>query len=177
MAGRKVKKGITADWDELLPKKGKPKRELNPYNEEQAQYVLTQMSVYGRSLLSICQDEEAPPRESFYRWMRDNPVLSAQYARAREDLGDHAADEIAELARTVTPESASADRVKLDALKWRAERLKARSYSPTARVEATGKDGGPILTEQVKTIDATALDADARDALKQALLAVKNQAD
>jgi len=40
-------------------------------------------------------------------------------------------------------------------------------------VQKLEHDGGPIRTEQVKTIDATALDPDARDALKRALLAAQ----
>lgn len=173
MAGRK-KKGISADWSELIPQPGEPSsRRKTPYDPPVADYIIEQIEVYGRSLLSICDDPEAVSRAIFFRWMEDHPELRVRYARAREALADHAADEIAEIARTVTPESAVADRVKLDALKWRAERLKPRSYSPTARVENTGAGGGPIQLEAVKTIDAAALDPDAREALKQALLAAK----
>jgi len=57
------------------------------------------------------------------------------------------------------------------AIFWMKTRARWREVHHT---EISGPNGAPIQTEQVKTIDATALDADARDALKQALLAVKD---
>jgi len=49
----------------------------------------------------------------------------------------------------------------------------ASGWVDTAKIEHTGDGGGPIQTQQVKTIDATALDPNAREALKRALLAAK----
>jgi len=43
------------------------------------------------------------------------------------------------------------------------------------KTEVSGPNGAPIQTQQVATIDARSLDPDARDALKQALLAAKEQ--
>lgn len=179
MPGRKGK-GIKADWDELLPQKASktPAKRGHggqpvPYDQAQADYVIDQMEIYGRSMLSICEDAQAPTRHTFFKWMERHAELRERYARARESLADHAADMIAELAETVTPETAVADRVKLDALKWRAERLKPRTYSPTQRTEQTGPGGGPIQVATVQTVDVMALDPDAREALKQALLAAK----
>jgi len=56
-----------------------------------------------------------------------------------------------------------------------ASKLNRNTYGDVNKTEVSGPNGAPIQTQQVATIDARSLDPDARDALKQALLAAKEQ--
>jgi len=49
----------------------------------------------------------------------------------------------------------------------------ATGWFDTQKLEHAGDGGGPVQVQQVTKIDARSLTAEARDALKQALLAVK----
>lgn len=66
-----------------------------------------------------------------------------RYARARDIAADLFESDILMHAEASTPETAAADRVKVDALKWVAARRAPRRYSERLLQETTGKDGGP----------------------------------
>ena len=66
---------------------------------------------------------------------------------------------------------------KFNAMVWRTS-MQARfrdDYTERKISEVTGKDGGAIQTESKVAIDASALDPDAREALRAAALAVLNK--
>ncbi len=67
-----------------------------------------------------------------------------RYARAREAQADALADEIMDEARAATEKNANAKRVLIDALKWRAGKLKPKVYGNKIDHSHGGKDGGPI---------------------------------
>jgi hypothetical protein len=66
------------------------------------------------------------------------------YARAREAASDLFESKIIERIQTVTSESAAADRVAIDALKWVAARRSPKKYGDKVTQEVTGIDGQPI---------------------------------
>lgn len=72
---------------------------------------------------------------------RDN---ADNYARAREAASDLFESKIIERIQTVTSESAAADRVAIDALKWIAARRSPKKYGDKVTQEHTGADGKPI---------------------------------
>ncbi len=109
----------------------------------------------GESLRGICADTHIPDTSTIRRWLAHEdaknmpPVYAefrAQYARAREDQADALADEILDEARAATEKTANAKRVLIDALKWRAGKLKPKVYGPKVDHEITGRGGGPIET-------------------------------
>ncbi len=109
----------------------------------------------GESLRGICADAHIPDTSTIRRWLahadaKDMPPVYAefriQYAHAREDQADALADEILDEARVITAETANAKRVLIDALKWRAGKLKPKVYGPKVDHEITGRGGGPIET-------------------------------
>lgn len=55
-------------------------------------------------------------------------------------------EKILATADSCTPESAAADRVKIAAYQWRAERLKPKAYGNKVGVEATGSIAVTIAT-------------------------------
>lgn len=72
------------------------------------------------------------------------PQHVEQYARARETASDLFETDIIEAALASSPETASADRVKIDALKWVAARRSPKKYGDKVQQEHTGANGGPI---------------------------------
>jgi hypothetical protein len=67
-----------------------------------------------------------------------------KYARAREAASDLFESKILERVELITPESAAADRVAIDTLKWIAARRSPKKYGDKITQELTGKDGQPI---------------------------------
>ena len=114
-------------------------------------------------------------RGSVYKWMEDHPEFKTWCARAREGLADYKVHEIDHVIKSVTPESASADRVKLAGLQWRAEKIFPKKYAPKQHTEVTGKDGSPIQMQQHTIIDSSTLDPDQRDTLRAILMAAQGQ--
>lgn len=101
----------------------------------------------GRSLAAILQDRPDFPS---YDWakqqLRSNPALRAQYDVAVEERGDFLAEEIVAIADTPLPEGldgreASAwvqlQRLRLDARRWTAARLRPRVWGDRLDVSVT----------------------------------------
>jgi transcriptional regulator with XRE-family HTH domain len=83
------------------------------------------------------------------RWVTLNEKISEQYARAREAASDLFENDIYDAAMAVTPDTATADRVKIDALKWIAARRAPKRYGDKVTTEHTGPNGGPIQLRDV----------------------------
>ena len=120
------------------------------YSDEIASQVWVLLAA-GHSLRKICTDPRNPCRTTIYQWIQDNADFAHQYARAREMGADAWFDKLTELAESVTPETAAADRVKADILKWAASKLRPRVYGDRVTNEVTGADGGAIKVESVVT--------------------------
>ena len=80
---------------------------------------------------------------SIIAWLTDTAERTEQYARARDAAADLFETEIIEAALCVSPETASADRVKIDALKWVAARRAPKRYSERLQqqIDHTSSDG------------------------------------
>jgi len=136
-----------------------------------ADHIITQMMEHGRSLRSICQaDDGMPNMMTVLRELDRNPEFVARYARARETMADHAAEDAMAIARASTPETAASDRVKLIAHQWYASKLRPRVYGVDSKTTITGPGDGPIQIAAV-TLDASELDEDQRAVMRAALLA------
>jgi hypothetical protein len=96
-------------------------------------------------------------------WIYGDSQRAAMYARAREDRADVLADEMVSIADeteviTIIDEETGAvelkldatavarNRLRVDARKWVASKLKPRIYSDKVVQEHTGANGGPIQT-------------------------------
>lgn len=100
----------------------------------------------GDSLRTVCDVEGMPSRETVRRWLRDNEVFRAQYARARDEQADGYADRA--VYEAMTANDAALGRLRMDALKWAAGKLAPKRYGD--KVQHTGSDGeGPVQTETV----------------------------
>lgn len=114
-----------------------------------------------------------PDYSQIMRWIDADENLCEKYTRAREAQADFMADEIVEIsdseAEVVVDQNGvarkdSADiqhkRLRVDARKWTASKLKPKKYGDKVTTEHTGKDGGSI---QVTAIQITG-DMDAKEA-------------
>ncbi|MHA6684487.1 terminase small subunit-like protein [Mesorhizobium sp. A556] len=99
----------------------------------------------GRSLRSICEDDEFPDKATVYRWLAAHEEFRDQYALARELQADTLFDDILEIsddARNDWMERRGEDdagwaangehiqrsRLRVDARKWMAGKLRPKKY-------------------------------------------------
>lgn len=109
----------------------------------------------GFSMIQICNRPHMPNRSTILRWMNDDNDFATRCAQARELQADLMDDMIMELINNTTPETSKADRIKLAAMQWRAEKLKPKKYGNKVAQEISGPNSGPIQHESV--IDYTKL--------------------
>ena len=144
------------------------------YDPVVAELICSEIAV-GKSLYKIAMEHECVPTlQTVYNWLRVHPEFNLIYTRAREDQQNYYVDQLVAISDDNSIPS-DQKRVMVDTRKWLASKLNRTTYGDVNKTEHTGPGGGPIQTQQVATIDASSLDADARDALKQALLAAKDK--
>lgn len=97
----------------------------------------------GMSLRAICRDEAFPAKSSVFKWLGQHEAFADQYERAREAQADSMADDIADIAdrSDIDPND---KRVRIDARKWLAGKLRPKKYGDKVTAELTGDGGGPI---------------------------------
>jgi hypothetical protein len=108
------------------------------YSRELGLLICSQVAE-GKSLRSICRQEDMPATSSVFLWLHDYPEFSEHYAKAKSSSADAFFEDIVELADKVLngqyePQAA---RVALDAKKWAAAKLKPKVYGEQQR-ESTG---------------------------------------
>ncbi len=135
----------------------------------------------GESLNSICRDESMPGLSTVYRWIAAQDEFRELYARAREDQADTLADEIVDISDDahndwmerngkddvgwqLNGEHIQRSRLRVDARKWVAAKLKPKKYGERVQQELTGADGGPLQTQQtvyvIQEAESRALESD-----------------
>ena len=119
----------------------------------------------GRSVRSVCRDESMPSVKTIMRWLRENEEFRQQYARAKEESADAMADDILEIADDLS-EDAQSRRVRIDARKWIASKLKPKRYGDKVEQTVQGPDGGPVqlVERRIVLVKATGESLDAADA-------------
>lgn len=73
--------------------------------------------------------------------VQEHPSFEKRYACARDAASDLFENDIYDAAMLATPETAAADRVKIDALKWIAGRRSPKKYGDRVLQEHTSPDG------------------------------------
>ncbi|MBI9081885.1 MAG: hypothetical protein JEY79_19365 [Pseudodesulfovibrio sp.] len=90
----------------------------------------------GHGLPEIVAMPDMPSRSTIYEWISRNAQASDMYARAREEQADYMADQIVRIAdEEYDPQKA---RVRIDARKWVAAKLKPRRYGDKVQADVTG---------------------------------------
>ena len=118
----------------------------------------------GRSLRSICKDEDMPGLTAVFRWLGEKEDFQQQYARAREAAADALVEEILDISDDGTNdwmekhgkdsagwiengEAIGRSKLRVDARKWIASKLKPKKYGEKLTSEVTGADGKPLIPE------------------------------
>lgn len=146
------------------PKDRHPGGRPTDYTNEVADYICEQL-VEGRSLRDICREESMPNIATVFRWLHKFPEFGDQYARAREEQAETLADEIISIADDKTrdmkvledgrevpdAEVVARSRLRVEARKWVASKLKPKKYGDKIQQEHTSPDGsmGPTRIEIV----------------------------
>lgn len=133
----------------------------------------------GESLRSICSDDDMPNKATVFRWLGSDENLSDQYARARESQADAIFDEILDIADDArndwmerggeddagyqaNGEHIQRSKLRIDARKWMAGKLRPKVYGDKIQQEHTSPDGSmtPVAGFDIQVVDASQDDAD-----------------
>lgn len=96
----------------------------------------------GESLRTICDAPDMPNKATVFRWLAANEAFSDQYARARETQADVIADEILAISdEEPDPQKA---RVRIDARKWLAGKMRPKVYGDKVTNVHSDPDGKAI---------------------------------
>jgi hypothetical protein len=114
--------------------------------------------VEGESLRSICRDEAMPGLSTIFKWLGEHPEFVEQYTRAKEEQAETLADEIVAIADEQDYEKIEIDgvplavkfdstavarnRLRMDARKWVASKLKPKKYGD--KLELAGDKDSPL---------------------------------
>lgn len=130
------------------------------YTEDMALAICGRLAD-GESLKSICAGDDMPDKATVYRWLAADEAFRDMYARAREDQADTLADEIVAIADeaevsakqdgeevhlALDATAVARNRLRVDARKWVAAKLKPKKYGDRISQEVSGPDGGPVET-------------------------------
>lgn len=101
----------------------------------------------GKSLVKVCNELQIEYRYVF-DWLKENKEFSDNYTRAREDQADFHADELLDIA---DDESIPADsrRIRVDARKWKAGKMKPKKYGDSTQLKHADADGNKLTLGMV----------------------------
>ena len=104
--------------------------------------------VDGKSLRAIAALDDMPALRTIMDWLERHAEFAQRYARAKEAQADLMAEDIIDLSdeamNALTSEQAQAYRLRVDARKWVAAKLKPKKYGDRTAHEHSGPDGAPI---------------------------------
>lgn len=104
------------------------------YTDKKAD-AICQRLMQGEGLITICKDDDMPSTVTVFNWLDKYPEFFNKYVRAREIQAEIQADEI--LYISDTEEDVNRAKVKIDARKWTASKLKPKKYGSFQQVEMT----------------------------------------
>lgn len=97
-------------------------------------------------------------QKSVWTWLEKDASFAQRYARAKEECADLYAEEIAEISDelpdgTLDPQVFNArQRLRVDARKWTASKLKPKKYGDKIDTTVSGPDGGPVKIERIERV-------------------------
>ena len=108
----------------------------------------------GESLRKICKDDKMPSLVAVWKWLNNSEELVKQYTRAREEQAETLVDEMIDIAdykkddtyldengkEIIDQEVIARSRLRVDARKWVASKLKPKKFGDYTKVQAEIKD-------------------------------------
>lgn len=116
--------------------------------------------IEGESLRKIAKDDHMPAASTIFKWLASNEEFAEQYARAKEAQADAMADEIVDIADGDNGADPQRDRLRVDARKWVAAKLKPKKYGDKLDVTSGGEKLAPEMDDIAKATRLAAIFAD-----------------
>ena len=115
----------------------------------------------GRSLRSICEQDDQPDQTTVYRWLRTEEAFRLQYARAREDQAETIFDEMLQIADDgsndtwmnedgldiLNTDHIQRSKLRIDARKWVLGKMAPKKYGDRLQLANDPDDPMPGLTD------------------------------
>jgi hypothetical protein len=89
----------------------------------------------GRSLRSVCSDDDMPHRRDVNKWINEVAGASDQYARACEERAETLFDELVDIADNA--QDAQLARLQVDTRKWYLSKVKPKKYGDRSQIDHT----------------------------------------
>lgn len=134
-------------------------RGMDRDNAQLAQDIIAHM-LGGKSCRASCKDVGVP-LASFMRWVSNDESLADQYARAREMLIEHMAEDLLQISdeAVATTAAGSTDsgavakqRLQVDTRKWLLSKLAPKKYGDKVEHDLKSSDGSMTPTQPVYRI-------------------------
>lgn len=128
----------------LAPKPAPPKEYAQPEKDRWRKALCEHISD-GGSVTGFCRQYPAgPSKAQWYQWLQDDPIFADLYAQAREISADTLADDCISIADEVRDAThmdsarVNAARLRVDARKWCASKLKPKVYADRIETVQSG---------------------------------------
>ncbi len=136
------------------------------YTQDLADRLCEQLAE-GVSMHRACEPDDMPSKRSVFRWLRTDEEFRHQYENAKAEAADFLAEEMIEIAddgtndwmekenkdgstyEVVNSEHIQRSRLRIDARKWIASKLKPKKYGDKTSTEITGADGEALFPTDV----------------------------
>lgn len=134
------------------------------YSQELAD-KLCALLAEGMSMHRACEPDDMPDKRTVFRWLRTKEEFCHQYEEAKAEAADFLAEEMIEIAddgtndyitkknndgseyEVVNSEHIQRSRLRIDARKWIASKLKPKKYGDKVTQEVSGPDGEPLQAQ------------------------------
>jgi len=149
------------------------------YTEELGLEICERIA-HGESLTKICAPDSMPKVSTVYRWLLKEKAFCDMYARSREDQSDTLADQIMDIGeevpmmvitdedgkvtKRIDPAGVNRNRLRVDARKWVAAKLKPRKYGD--RQVLAGDPDAPLEVKHSGTLDEVILNLERKRQLQ-----------
>lgn len=143
----------------------KPTGPIPPYEwTAEVEAEIFERVARGEAIRNICgvgRDDWLPSWATFRKRVIADDEFATRYARAKDAKADAIFDEVLTIADQSTPETVAVDRLRIDARKWMAGKLRPKVYGDKQEIDHTSSDGsmGPtriIIEAAIDDSDDTA---------------------
>lgn len=123
----------------------------------------------GESMRSVSRDDSMPAMSTLFKWLREYPEFSEQYAKAKDEAADALVEDMLDIADNQVEQPLIVDglpfqidgkpvmvkdavsvnhaKLRVDTRKWYASKLKPKKYGDRQHIEHSGKVDYSDLSE------------------------------
>lgn len=186
--GKNKPAGTTTGKSAKKPATQTPKRPTgrsSTFTQEMADRICAALAE-GKSMRTVCNGDGMPAMSTVFKWLRENPGFSEQYAKAKEESADALVEEMLDIADDGTNdwmeqhsqdgeavgyklngEAVQRSRLRVETRKWIAAKLKPKKYSEKLDLNHGVQPENPLasLMQQLagKTLKPVATPAEGDD--------------